>query len=445
MRARGFTRQGWAIVLAGSSLGVLILVSAALITGLNRQSEIRQWQDLASNISLAAAAQTHQAIKASEMVLRTITDRVEEAGIDSEADFRRVMSGQDIYDMLRERAAGLPQIDVATIVDDDGQILNFTRWWPPLSKPPPGEPINIADRDTFKAQMADPKLDLYLSAPVQSRVTGTWTFFLSRKIHGKSGQVLGLILTGLRVEFFTDFFKALNGKGDRAFQLLRDDGILVARFPTLDDFLGRSFRYAAALGLGLLDHAEDGTAVTRLPRLTDPNDKRLRIVSPRRVPDYPLVVNVLIFDDEFLDQWRSVAWQIGTMAITLAALILALTLTLARLLSNQEATMRELDQSRLAAEAAMHAKSEFLAMMSHEIRTPINAVIGMSDMLLESALPERERRFARIVSESASHLLNLIVTAQVASDTSRQPEFRDQRLRVGAQGGQQVPTLFLRG
>ena len=38
-----------------------------------------------------------------------------------------------------------------------------------------------------------------------------------------------------------------------------------------------------------------------------------------------------------------------------------------------------------------------------------------------------------------------LVTAQVASDTSRQPEFRDQRLRVGAQGCQQVPTLFSRG
>ena len=256
--------------------------------------------------------------------------------------------------------------------------------------------------------MADPKLDVYLSTPVQSRVTGTWTFFLSRKIHGKSGQVLGLILTGLRVEFFTDFYKALNGKSDKTFQLLRDDGILIARFPTRDDFLGRSFRDASALGLGLLERADDSTTATRLPRLTDPNDKRLRIVSPRRVQDYPLVVNVLIFDDEFLDQWRSVAWQIGTMASALAALILALTLALARLLSNQEATMRELDQSRLAAEAAMHAKSEFLAMMSHEIRTPINAVIGMSDMPLESALPERERRFARIVSDSASHLLNII-------------------------------------
>ncbi len=38
----------------------------------------------------------------------------------------------------------------------------------------------------------------------------------------------------------------------------------------------------------------------------------------------------------------------------------------------------------------------------------------------------------------------ILVTAQVASDTSRQPEFRDQRLRVGAQGGQQVPALFSR-
>src|SRR5208282_6628414 len=42
--------------------------------------------------------------------------------------------------------------------------------------------------------------------------------------------------------------------------------------------------------------------------------------------------------------------------------------------------------AKLAAEAANRAKSTFLANLSHEIRTPMNGVLGMSQILAETAL-----------------------------------------------------------
>ncbi|HTU40482.1 MAG TPA: ATP-binding protein [Candidatus Aquilonibacter sp.] len=64
--------------------------------------------------------------------------------------------------------------------------------------------------------------------------------------------------------------------------------------------------------------------------------------------------------------------------------------------------------SKQKAEEASRAKGEFLANMSHEIRTPINGVLGMADLLLNTATTAEQHDYLTLLKSSAGSLLRIV-------------------------------------
>ncbi len=112
-------------------------------------------------------------------------------------------------------------------------------------------------------------------------------------------------------------------------------------------------------------------------------------------------VEVGMTTDLIASQQRMVLFR----ALLIAALVLAFTLWAATRTAN---VMVRIEEARASAENSSRAKSEFLAMMSHELRTPMNGVLGMLELLGDSALDGDQRTCLDTARRSSEHLLVVI-------------------------------------
>ena len=92
-------------------------------------------------------------------------------------------------------------------------------------------------------------------------------------------------------------------------------------------------------------------------------------------------------------------------AVILFLLILSISVYWNRKLSKLN---KQLQIERDKATKATKVKSDFLANMSHEIRTPMNSIVGMSHLVLQTRLNEKQKEYIEKIDESTKLLLNII-------------------------------------
>lgn len=68
----------------------------------------------------------------------------------------------------------------------------------------------------------------------------------------------------------------------------------------------------------------------------------------------------------------------------------------------------QMEKLKDEADEANNAKSLFLANMSHEMRTPLTAIMGIANLLELTGVNEDQREYIKIITESGSHLLDII-------------------------------------
>ncbi|MCC7683381.1 hybrid sensor histidine kinase/response regulator [Janthinobacterium sp. FW305-128] len=383
------------LVLVGL-LALRIAVSGVLL----HREAVDDWKQDLSNLSLLLAENTAQSMTAARLVLDSVSNEIEAAAPADVQALAAAVGTQAMHQTLRHKIGGVPQVDVVSIVGSDASVLAFSRAFPAPS-------IRLGERDYFEYHRRHPNGGMHVSAPVQNKGNGAWTFYISRRISGPDGRFLGVVLVGLSCDFFSKFFQSTSIGEHTAFSLYRSDYTLLARWPAVPEMMGK--RNLTGSTYRLLEQGKsDGVLQVDTPRAAEQGRTVDRLAGIRLVRDYPLAVNVTVTDAVYLAAWRRMLRTMGGAAVvSLLVLAGAIALILA-LLRRQErdAAMALALQTR--AEAANAAKSRFLAVMSHEIRTPMAGIAGMAELLQDTALDASQRQHAQRIGDGVQHLMRIL-------------------------------------
>jgi PAS domain-containing protein len=330
---------------------ILMVTTGTIITQL-RNHELTAAGNQLKGLAVILADQAERAFEAVELIEISIVEKLQNDGVSTPDEFRRWMEGRAVHEQLRNRIAGLPQVDALIAVDADGNVRNFSRFWPIPT-------VNVADRDYFKALKDGAGPVSFVARPVQNRSNNSWNIYIARKFVSADGAMLGLIVGAINLNYLERLYGAAAPQPDGAVALLRNDGVLLARHPHVEPRIGDSFS-----GRPIFQGIEDPGAQEEIIHQTSLIDGMDRLYARRLLQHFPIMLNVSNTEASILQAWRQEAASLGGAAILLGALIVAAALMLLRMVHGQR-RLHQVQVSEAASEAA-RLNAESLLRLSNE-------------------------------------------------------------------------------
>jgi diguanylate cyclase (GGDEF)-like protein len=369
-------------MLAAAIVAVTTVISLHL-----RDRAIADSERQLSNTALVLAEQADRAFGALELVQAGVIETMGKLSISSPEDFRRRASGYDMHQLLKGNISGLPYVEAAALIDAQGKIVNFSRFWPIPD-------IDASNRDFFKAFKTDPQLTSFLGAPLVNQTIGTPSIYLARKLAGPNGELLGLVTGGIELKYFDELFAKIALGPDSTIALFRRDGVLLARHPARLE-PGTSYSNIGLMNAGLLnrDHA--------IVRFRSRSDGSERIVAAHGLPHYPVAIGVGTSPRAALSDWREQIDYLTAATVLIVLIIGGIVIIGARQLKSYELLTRaradrvEAEAARAAAEAVLKERERADEQVRHQKLQLDSALCNMSQGLV---MFDREARL-RICNE----------------------------------------------
>jgi PAS domain S-box-containing protein len=255
----------------------------------------------AENLADALAEHTRQTLAALDLGL---TSAIEAMGS------LPATGGARLHEVLADRQASSAGTYAYFVLDAQGRLVASSRT-------PQPERADLSDTAEFRVHRDRRDAGLHLGAPRLGRVgyaQGRWIVNASRRIETPDGQFAGVVAVVVSLEHLRRFYDKLRLGDQGVAGLFSAEGVLIARSPWVERFLGQDFSDQPVYREHLARQAQgrlSGAYVT---------DGVERLSAFRRVGDSMAIVYVGLGRDEVLQPWRErLAFQvaIGALAVSL--------------------------------------------------------------------------------------------------------------------------------
>ncbi|RZN12567.1 diguanylate cyclase [Bradyrhizobium genosp. SA-3] len=302
------------LTLCGVLLVAGIFTVTAMAIGEFRERTLANRERELENTVQLIARHFDQQFEDSDAVAADVIGQMNLPEITSPAMFRERMSGPAANQMLRSKISSVSYLGDIAIYDADGELINWSRAQP-LPK------INISSRAYFQTFKSDPTAEPVILESVRSFIIAKWTTVVARRLNGADGAFLGAIVRRIDPDSYQQYFASVALAEGTAISLFDREGKMLARYPHLEEMIGRSFKNAPLMQKVL---AKGGQHTLRV---RSPLDGEERLGSAVSLNHFPLVIVATNTMSAALADWRQQTGFMVTTA-TLSAAVIALILYL---------------------------------------------------------------------------------------------------------------------
>lgn len=259
-----------------------VIVSLVVLSSYTeRETELEQSIASLSNMTMALSQHAGQIIADADIVLLGLLEHVKDDGF-SKSSLKRMDR------MMGMRVRELPALGGIFVCDTTGRTVASSLEILDAGDVAPG---SLAYHKAHKENVA------YVGHPVQRKSTGRWVVTISRRIDGKDGEFRGVALATIELEYFRRFYSHFNIGSNGSIMLAKLDGTVLMRRPLLEDSIGKKLG-----GTPLFENYIRREHVG-FTQAKSNQDGVVRVLSFRRVADYPLFIVAAESEAEILSAW----------------------------------------------------------------------------------------------------------------------------------------------
>jgi diguanylate cyclase (GGDEF)-like protein/PAS domain S-box-containing protein len=344
------TRRGpvlW-LTLCGALLVAGIFGVTAMAVGDFRERTLtNRERELANTVQLIAR-HFDQQFEDADVVAADLIGQMNLPEITSPTMFRERMSGSAANQMLRGKISAVSYLGDIVIYDADGDIINWSR-----AQPLPQ--INVSSRAYFQTFKSNPRSEPVLLESVRSYLIGKWTTIVARRLNMPDGTFLGVMVRRIDPDNYHRYFASVAFAEGAAISLFDREGKMLARYPHVEELIGKNFRDAPLMRKML---TEGGRHTLRIKGPIDGED---RLGSAASLSHFPLVIVATNTTSAALADWRhQTGFMVTTAALSAAVIALTLFLIIRQINRQNREAQERIESERQRLDTALNNMSQGL-------------------------------------------------------------------------------------